>query len=243
MGRIRRSWGEGRAEATALRLQGRSYNEIQSLLGIPKSTLSNWLSDVALSDEQRDRLAARSEVGIRSRAVAIRASRIRRTEVLQEEAAAEVGPISDRELFLLGVALYWAEGSKEKPWGRATQMALINSDPDVIRLFIRWLGVIGVEAGDLILRLSIHESADVEAAERFWRGVVSVDASQWRRPSLKRHRATTVRHNIGPSYVGCLIVSVRRSTELNRRVAGWWAGIAAATSERIGTLEPPSGMV
>ena len=226
-----------------MRLQGKSYREIQEQLGIPKSTLSNWLSDVPLSEEQRIALDERKGDGARSRAVAIRGSRIRRTEVLQEAAAAEIGELSDRELFLLGVALYWAEGSKEKPWGRATQMALINSDPGVIRLFVRWLELIGVHPDDLIFRLSIHESAEVAAAHRFWVAVVGGDESQWRQPSLKRHRPVTVHNNVGSSYVGCLVVSVRRSTSLNRRVAGWWAGIAAAPIRTVGTIRPPSGMV
>lgn len=243
MGRIRRRWGEGRDRAEAMRLEGKSYREIQAALGIPKSTLSNWLSDVALTDEQQAALDDRRGGGARNRAVAIRAGRIRRTEVIQEEAAREIGSISDRELFLLGVMLYWAEGSKEKPWGRATQMALINSDPDVIRLFVRWLALIGIEASDLIFRLSIHESADVEAAHAFWRDVVAGDESQWRTVSLKRHRPQTVRQNTGASYHGCLVVSVRRSTDLNRRVAGWWAGIVAGACNGVDTIIGPSGMV
>lgn len=243
MGRIKRRWGEGRDEATALRLQGKSYREIQERLGIPKSTLSNWLSDVPLSEEQRAALDERQVDGIRSRAVAIRGGRIRRTEVLQQEAAAEIGELSDRELFLLGVAMYWAEGSKEKPWGRATQMSMINSDAAVIRLFLRWLEVVGVDPADLIYRLSIHESADVDAAHRYWSAVVNAEESQWRRPSLKRHRPSTVRHNVGSTYVGCLVVSVRRSTSLHRRVAGWWAGIASAVEGSVDTIIGPSGMV
>ena len=226
-----------------MRLQGTSYREIQEQLGIPKSTLSNWLSDVPLSEEQRATLSKRSEEGIRSRAVAIRASRIRRTEVLQAEAASEIGAMTDRELFLLGVALYWCEGTKEKPWGRPAQMGFINSDPDVIRLFLRWLQLVGVQHADLIFRLSIHESADIEAAHRFWEAVVDAEESQWRRPNLTRHRPSTVRQNVGPSYVGCLIVTVRRSVALNRRVAGWWAGISASATGGPGTIGTLSGMV
>ncbi len=68
-----------------MRLEGKSYREIQATLGISKSTLSGWLRDVPLSEEQRARLDARGEEGIRSRAVAIRAGRIRRTEGSRQE--------------------------------------------------------------------------------------------------------------------------------------------------------------
>ncbi|HVF32495.1 MAG TPA: hypothetical protein VM933_05620, partial [Acidimicrobiales bacterium] len=197
-------------------------------LGVPKSTLSNWLRDVPLSDEHRERLAARSSDGNRSRAAAIRASRIRRTEVLQVEAAAKIGPLTDREIFLLGVVAYWCEGSKEKAWGRGTQTNFINSDPRLVALFLRALDVIGVDRGDLVFRVSIHESADVATATSFWRAQVGGDDAQWRRPTLKRHRPATLRRNVGPAYTGCLAISVRRSVGLTRRLAGWARGIGEA---------------
>lgn len=77
-----------------------------------------------------------------------------------------VGPLTPRELFLVGVALYWAEGSKSKPWRRLHRLQLINSDEGVIRLFLTWLARLGVDRQRLGFRLHIHETADVEAAAR-----------------------------------------------------------------------------
>ena len=209
-----------------MRLQGKSYREIQERLGIPKSTLSNWLSDVPLSDEQRTALEERRVDGARNRAVAIRGSRIRRTEVLQREAASEIGGLTDRELFLVGVALYWAEGSKQKPWNTSTRVKFINSDPRMITVFLAWLDLLGVARDDLQLTVHIHERADIDAAIRFWGGVAGVPETALGRPWLKRHNPRTLRHNTSVAYVGCLVVTVRRSTELNRRITGWWAGLA-----------------
>src|SRR5687768_13501487 len=128
-----------RAVAVELRLQGRSYREIASVVPVSKSTLSLWLRDVPLTDAHRASLDARRVHGARSRADAVRAGRVRRVELLQAEAAAEIGPLTDRELFLLGVAAYWCEGTKTKPWRPAQGLAFINSDPGLIVLFLRWL--------------------------------------------------------------------------------------------------------
>lgn len=160
------------------------------------------------------------------RASSIRARRIRRTEVMKGEAASTIAALTHRDLFLLGVVAYRCEGTKEKDWGRAAQVTFVNSDPALIRLFIRWTGVIGVAPGDLVYRVAIHATADVEAAEQHWRGVAGGDPSQWRRTTLKRHTTTTIRHNTGNGYVGCLAVTIRRSADLNRRIDGWFAGIA-----------------
>ena len=41
-----------REKVIKLRKQGKTYNEIKVLLGIPKSTLSGWLKDLPLSKRQ-----------------------------------------------------------------------------------------------------------------------------------------------------------------------------------------------
>jgi hypothetical protein len=84
------------------------------------------------------------------------------------ETATSVGALSDRELLLIGAALYWAEGEKNKPWRVSDRVTFINSDPDLILLLLRWLDLVGIEPQRLVLRLSIHESADVQAAEHRW---------------------------------------------------------------------------
>ncbi|WP_406727185.1 hypothetical protein [Streptomyces sp. GD-15H] len=62
-------------------------------------------------------------------------------------AASEIGTMTSRELFLTGVALYWAEGTKDKPHARRERVAFVNSDPDMIRLFLAWLDLLSVERG------------------------------------------------------------------------------------------------
>lgn len=146
----------------------------------------------------------------------------------------EVGEVSDRELFLLGVALYWAEGAKDKPWARSENASLINSDADLIRLYLRWLQLLGIPKEQLVCHLSIHESADVEEAERYWADVTGIDRERFNNPSLKRHNPRTVRHNTGTSYRGCLVVRVRRGAQLYRRIEGWWHGLVC------GVLGPES---
>lgn len=233
---------EARAQAVALRQEGRSYSEIAALVGCSMSSLSLWLRDVPLTDEQRAHLRRGQPRG----AAARREQRLAQTRSLQRIVAAQVGAITDRELFLLGVALYWCEGAKAKPWTPSEQVTFINSDPDVIRLFLAWLRLLGVGADDLVFRVAIHESADVVAATRFWSDLVGVDPDRFRRPTLKRHNPKTRRRNTGDRYVGCLVVRVRRSCDLNRRIAGWWRGIAngiVGAGTPVGIIAEPSGMV
>ena len=190
-------------------------------------------SGVPLTDEQRLALELRSSEGASRRANAIRASAALRRARIGGEARAQIAQLSESELFVAGVVAYWAEGSKNKPWRTGARMSFLNSDPAMIRLFLAWPRLLGVEEQRLQYRVCIHESADVTEAERFWAKVVGVDESSFDRTSLKRHNPVTVRKNVGDGYHGCLCVSVRRSTDLNIQIAGWFEGIHLAADRLV----------
>ena len=216
-----------RERAIELRKQGRSYREIRDEIPVAKSTLSLWLSEVRLTEEQKDRLSGLEHTDRTKAARTIQARRLARQATATEGARAQVASLAESELFVAGVVAHWAEGAKSKTWRKSEAVSFINSDADMIRLFLTWLRLIGVTRDRLRLRISIHESADVDAATQFWASIADVPAAQFCKPTLKRHNPATRRKNVGVDYHGCLIVYVRRSTDLNRRIAGWWEGISA----------------
>ncbi|RPE43282.1 Homeodomain-like domain-containing protein [Streptomyces sp. Ag109_O5-1] len=219
-----------RARARELRLQGWTYNQIQAELGCSKSSVSLWVRDLphpeptCTPEEQR----ARMNAGL----ARLHASRDLERAATKREAAASIGELSDRELFVAGVTLYWAEGSKDKPYRRTEVLQFINSDPNVIKLFLRWLDLLEVTRDRLTLRVSIHETADVRAAEEFWADVADVEVSAFSKATLKKHNPRTVRKNTGDSYHGCLVIYVRQSADLYRRMEGAWYGIVGGATRR-----------
>ncbi|MFI0239713.1 hypothetical protein [Streptomyces sp. NPDC016845] len=212
-----------RSRARELRLQGLTYDQIQLELGCSKSSISLWVRDLP-KPERRDpseqaRLAATKRW---ERESVVREAERRQTK---EAATAEVGAMTDREVFLAGVTLYWAEGAKDKAYSRREKLYFVNSDPNVIRFYLRWLDVLGVGRDRLRFRVNIHESADVAGAEGFWADLAGVDASTFQRTTLKKHNPKTSRKNTSEAYRGCLAVYVLGGAELYRRVEGAWYGI------------------
>src|SRR5581483_3318296 len=118
-----------RERARALRLEGKTYKQIRAELDVSSATLSMWLRD--LPHPQPDRAAHAAHM---HRILATRRNEQR--EAQKAAAFAEVGEISDRELMLLGVALYWAEGVKDKPYSRREYIQFINSDAGMMRVFL-----------------------------------------------------------------------------------------------------------
>ncbi|OIV38868.1 hypothetical protein BIV57_03795 [Mangrovactinospora gilvigrisea] len=215
---------EVRERARELRLAGRTYPQIAAELGVSKSSVSLWVRDLPHPTVTPE--------GLEQRRQAIQANwdevnRIRDIERqrVKREAASEVGALTDRELMLIGAALYWAEGAKDKPYRRFERLVFINSDPDVIDVHLRWLELMGVAREDRRFRVSIHERADVAGAERFWAERVGVRVEDLNKTNLKKHNPTTARKNTGEHYRGCLTVSVVQSRDRYRRMEGWWYGI------------------
>lgn len=108
-----------------------------------------------------------------------------------------------------------------------------------MRFFLRFLEAIGIPWTDTIFRVCIHESADVESAERFWLDVTEASRDQFRRPTLKRHNPKKVRKNIGKGYHGCLRIEVRRSSGLYRKIEAWAAGIMSVGVRQAGRTSNP----
>ncbi|MFD6348870.1 hypothetical protein ACFWF9_29710 [Streptomyces roseolus] len=217
-----------RTRARELRLQGMTYDRIQVELGCSKSSISLWVRDLPKVDHrtpaEQGREAARKRwAHERPLREAARAGAI-------HEAKEAVGELSARELFIAGVALYWAEGSKSKPHRRDETVAFINSDPDVIRVYLAWLDLLDVTRDRLRFRVMIHESADVGGAERYWADLAGISTSELQKTTLKKHNPKTVRKNTGAEYRGCLIVRVSAGSDLYRRIEGSWYGIVGAVA-------------
>ena len=217
-----------RERARELRLQGWTYDQIQVELGCSKSSISLWVRDLPkperLDPTQQAKLAAQRRW---EHELAVRDEERQQTK---EAARRAIGELSQRELFVLGVGLYWAEGAKDKPHARRERVIFVNNDPDMIRVFLAWLDLLEVERTHITYRVMIHESADVEAAEKYWAEITQTDRTSFGRTTLKRHNPKTVRKNTGDDYRGCLALTVRRSAELYRRIEGWWCGIVGAAT-------------
>lgn len=212
-----------RAKARELRLQGMTYDRIQLELGCSKSSISLWVRDLP-KPERRDpsdqaKLAAQKRWGHELEVRDIERQRVK------AEAMQKMGTLTDRELLIAGVALYWAEGAKDKTYNRREVLQFINSDPNVIKVYLRWLELLEVPRERMRFRVSIHESADVTEAEEFWADLVGVDASAFSKATIKKHNPKTTRKNTADTYRGCLIIYVTKSAELYRRMEGSWYGI------------------
>ncbi|MGW1158386.1 hypothetical protein ACWD5Q_06335 [Streptomyces sp. NPDC002513] len=217
-----------RARARELRLQGWTYDRIEAELGCSRSSVSLWVRDLPRPERRRspEEAAAIARRGWEEK-LRIRDEERRRTK---EAAKQSIGELSPRELFLVGVGLYWAEGGKDKPYARRENVTFVNSDPGVIKAYLAWLDLLEVEPERRRYAVMIHESADIAGAERYWAALVGADSSAFNKTTLKKHNPKTARKNVGAAYRGCLVIKVLKGADLYRRIEGWWCGIVGAAT-------------
>ena len=210
--------------AIELRNMGFSYNEIRTELKVSKSTLSLWLRSIGLVRFHAKRLIEKQRASQQKAVEKWHKFRVDRTLQIKQAAAADVGSLSARERWLMGVALYWAEGTKEHQ--KVVPVIFSNSDPDMVSFFRQWIiDFLGVTSGDLKFELFIHQqSKQIDHAIKFWTSLLNIHQSQLV-VRFKRHNPSPKRKNINAYYVGLIKIIVRRSTDLNRKIDGWIDGI------------------
>jgi len=213
-------------KAIKLRKQGYSYSEILKKVLVSKSTLSLWLRSIGLAKRQEQRLTEKKLAAMKRGWEACRQKRLRTTEEIKTKARNEIERLSSRELWLIGIALYWAEGHKEKI--RSGNVRFTNSDPQMIKLFLRWLRKIcKISKKDIFCEIYLHETAAHREREirKYWSKITNFPPIQFQKIRWKKHKINTKRKNIGKNYRGLLRITVRKSTNLNRKITGWIEGI------------------
>ncbi|MFE6285901.1 hypothetical protein [Streptomyces sp. NPDC057877] len=220
-----------REKARELRLQGWTYDQIQVELGCSKSSISLWVRDLPKPERRKRTREEASLIAKRGWEAKLQLREEDRQQARQR-AAEEIGRMTERELFLVGVGLYWAEGTKDKPYDRREKVTFVNSDPGMIEVFLAWLDLLGVERERLRYTVMIHETAEVTAAEQYWADLVRADRSAFYKTTLKKHNPKTARKNVGDSYRGCLAIRVLKGADLYRRIEGWWSGMVVEAKRR-----------
>jgi hypothetical protein len=225
-----------RDQAVTLRRQGKSRRQIQETLGIATSTLNQILRGEPLPPERTwpgyEESKRRAAEGLRRHWAAEHPAREATRAAVSAAAAAQIGELTDREIILAGSIAYWCEGAKSKPYRIDEYVRFVNSDPALIRFFLRFLDKAGVSRDRHRYRVHIHESADVDAAVSYWASVTGGAPDRFAKPVIKRHTPRTSRPRDNADYHGCLQVSVLKSSALYRDISGWAHGVM--TAKRLG---------
>lgn len=217
-----------RQKAIELRKKGKSYSEILSEVHVSQSSLSSWLKNILLTEEQMNLLLLKKKAGQKRGGLVKKKFRKFEEKQIIDTAGNEIKELSSREFWLLGIIAYWCEGSKQKEWNVSQGVIFANSDPFLIKLFANWVKKFClVEDKDIKYNLYIHETGNTTTALDYWSKILNIHVKDFGKTSIKKHNILTKRKNIRQDYHGLIRISINRSTNLNRKIKGWVMGINA----------------
>ncbi len=202
---MKSKWFDLKSEAILLRRRGKSIRDIESSLGIPRSTLSGWFKNVELTKQQKRILKKKfNNALIKARAKAIKwhnRQKDKRLRVAETDADITISKIkNNREIIELAMALlYLGEGSK-----KTSTTSMGNSDPLILKFFLKVMVNIyclNVEK----IRFDLHLRADQnpQLMKKYWAKELGAPLHRFNYVAVDKR---TLGRKTYPNYKGvCLI--------------------------------------
>jgi hypothetical protein len=219
---------EEKENAIALRKQGKTYSEILRTIPVAKSTLGLWLKEAKLSKSENQKFTIAKRLASLRGGQIKKEQRIKKQNEIVLEAKLKIQNVSDGELFLIGVIMYWAEGAKEKEYHPGSQLQFSNMDPKMIQIFLVWLlKVCKIDKNMIVFNIFLHQTHKnrVEEVRGYWSKITGFPVESFSSVYWKKNKLRTNRKNIREEYHGVLKIKVKRSSNLVRKIAGWSEGI------------------
>lgn len=204
--------------AIQLRIKDRlSYGAIREKLGVSKSTLSYWLQDYPLSEHEIKRARQRAWLrGEASRERYRNTMRLKKVQLDKEvycKYREQMINISKESFLLAGLMLYLGEGDKKNK----SRVGLANSDPAVIKFFIKWLtDFMNVKKDKIHVELHLYENMDIKEETLFWEKIVNLPEKQFYKTQVRKIREGAFSYQGKQNHGTCSVIfpSVEKKREI-----------------------------
>jgi DNA-binding transcriptional MerR regulator len=189
-----------REEALRLRKLGNSYSQIKKLLNVGKGTLSAWLRDYPLTKDRIRELRDWNEQRIERYRETRRQKREAVLKLVYQQGRKELLPLSQRDLFIAGLFLYWGEGLKRTN----AYVWMSNTDPAAIKFFIHWLTeIFGISRGKIRIYLHLYQDMNPKKYMTYWSETLNIPLSQFQKPHIKKSSQLRITYRGGFGYGTC----------------------------------------
>jgi len=213
-------------KAIILRRKGRSIKEIAKKVGVVKSTVSFWCRDIELTSKQIEELHKKMIKGSykgRMKGARIQYERrIKKIKKYDKEGIKQIGRLSNRDLLIAGLALYWGEGSK-----KTRGVSFSNSDPKIIKFAIKFLKrIFNINKNRLSAYIGINRihKNRVEEVENYWSKITRIPSEQFTKTTLIKAKNKKNYSNFQVHY-GTITIKVRKSADLYYCIMGLIKGL------------------
>jgi len=179
-----------RQECRELRKEGESLRHIARLVGVAKSSVSRWVKDIELTEEQNKNLYKKRYKNLRKKEKKEKKekqighnvwSSTRRNARREMQRIGREKFLNENKEYAFGCALFWAEGSKDR-----NSTILTNTDGDMIVFFIKFLRkYFAVPNEKITLKLQYYDNEDLTVGEilDYWCKMLDVNLENFGKPT------------------------------------------------------------
>lgn len=206
--------------ARSLRQKGYSYKEILMKIKVSKGTLSVWLKDIPLTEDQKLRLMKNKQLGQHKASIIAaenkRKLRIEKTIRINELAKKEIGVLSKRDRFIAGIMLYAGEGDKG-----SYNTGFTNSNPEMIRFMMNWFREF-CDLPETKYRgaIWIHQGLDAEKAKHYWSRLTRIPTAQFHKTYIAKDKPLSPKIRKNLHTYGIFAIRFSNSA-IQRKILGW----------------------
>jgi transcriptional regulator with XRE-family HTH domain len=207
-------------KAIYYRKKGFSYGLISTKTGVSKSTLSDWLKEIPYNPNKETikRIGSARLKSAQKKSLA----RVENIKEMKDLATKDIGKLDKRDVFMLGLGLYWGEGNKSYNHTR-----VVNSDPDIIISSIKWFKEIcGLNNKNFTISLALYPDSDINKCLNFWSKKTGIPIKNFRKTQVDKRKDKSPKKRgklpYGTAHLHIIANGEKKfGVELHRRIIGW----------------------
>jgi hypothetical protein len=208
-------------KAINYRKRGYSYGMILERLELSKSTLSDWLKEIPYKPNKE--VIKRVGLARMKSAQFKHNQKVANIRAVKKLAKRELGKLTKRDLWFLGIGLYWGEGDKSSNEG----ISVVNSDPETIKTMIKWFREIcGLATKNFAPTIHAYPENNIAEEINYWSKLTGIPKEQFNKTQIdRRTNKSKMKKRKLPH--GTLRLAIRSNGKkefgvfLHRRIMGW----------------------
>jgi hypothetical protein len=192
------------SQARELRRNGESVREIAKKLKVSKGSVSTWVRDIELSQEQKEILKKRNPMGRKGKSqypqIYRSNSRIYLKKRIQWQHDGRKLAKENERLFNAACMLYWGEGAKN-----ANTMMVNNTDPYVVKLMKQFMDIYFSDFPVLFeVKYKPRAKISEQRVQQHWGEVLGIDPDIIKvRISTDKRSSGNLKHPFGIGSIVC----------------------------------------
>lgn len=171
-----------RRKAIELRKQGKTYSQILDEVKVAKSSISLWLKEIQLSEDQINNIKEIRKKAVEKYRQTMKLKRTNRYRSYYENQKNKLLPFSDRELLIAGLFLYWGEGNKAS----TNSISINNTNPKLVKFALYWMvKSLSIPKNKIKVQVHLYKDMDVKKELEFWSRELKIPLVQFNNPYIK----------------------------------------------------------